>query len=102
GALLVLEDVNEAVYRIDRMLAHLHLAGAMSRVAGIAFGHFTEIPEEPEEQRPLLDVLQEFADRCGGPCLANIPLRHDADQWTVPLGAFGRLDADARTLTIER
>jgi len=103
GAILVLEDVNEAVYRIDRMLTHLRLAGAMSRVAGIAFGHFTDIPEDPsEEQRPLDEVLREFAHRCGVPCLANIPLGHVADQWTVPLGALARLDADARTLTIER
>ena len=35
-------------------------------------------------------------------CLVNIPLGHIADQWTVPLGAVARLDADARTLTIER
>ena len=103
GAILVLEDVNEAVYRIDRMLTHLSLAGTMSRVSGIAFGHFTDIPEEPpDEQRPLPEVLREFAQRCGVPCLANIPLGHVADQWTVPLGAFARLDADARTLTIER
>jgi muramoyltetrapeptide carboxypeptidase len=102
GAILVLEDVNEAVYRIDRMLTHLSLAGALSRVAGIAFGHFTDIPDEPEEHRPLFEVLQEFADRCGVPCLANIPLGHVADQWTVPLGALAQLDADARTLTMER
>ena len=103
GAILVLEDVNESVYRIDRMLTHLRLAGALDRVAGVAFGHFTDIPPEPtDEQRSLSDVLREVAHHCKIPCLANIPLGHIADQWTVPLGAFAELDADARTLTIER
>ncbi|MGH7617563.1 MAG: S66 peptidase family protein [Gemmatimonadaceae bacterium] len=103
GAILVLEDVNESVYRIDRMLTSLRLAGALDRLAGLAFGHFTDIPEEPaNEQRPLADVLREVARHCGIPCLANIPLGHVADQWTIPLGAMARLDADARTLTIDR
>lgn len=103
GAILVLEDVNEAVYRIDRMLTQLYLSGALARVAGIAFGHFTEIPDEPgHETRPLLDLLREVAAGCDVPCLANIPLGHIADQWTVPLGAFAELDADSRTLTVER
>lgn len=103
GAILVLEDVNEAVYRIDRMLTQLHLSGGLARVAGIAFGRFTEIPEETDrEERPLLDLLREVAAACDVPCLANIPLGHIADQWTVPLGATAELDADSRTLTVER
>ena len=98
----MLEDVNEAVYRIDRMLTQLRLSGALDRLVGIAFGHFTDIPDEPEnEQRPLRAVLDEVARHCGVPCLANIPLGHIADQWTVPLGAVADLDADARTLTID-
>jgi muramoyltetrapeptide carboxypeptidase len=102
GCILVLEDVNESVYRIDRMLTHLRLAGVLGRLAGIAFGHFTDIPPEPfDAERPLTTVLREVARHCGVPCLANIPLGHIADQWTVPLGAFAQLDADARSLTIE-
>ena len=62
GAILVIEDVNESVYRIDRMLTQLRLTGALHLVAGIAFGQFTEIPEEPgSEGRTALDVFTEFA-----------------------------------------
>ena len=102
GAILVLEDVNESVYRIDRMLTQLRLSGALASVAGIAFGRFTDMPEDTaHEARPLLDLLVEVARQCGVPCLANIPLGHIADQWTIPLGAVAELDADARTLTVE-
>lgn len=102
GAILVLEDVNESVYRLDRMLTQLRLSGALAQVAGIAFGHFTEIPDDDSsETRPLDDLLSEIADRCAVPCVARIPLGHIADQWTLPLGRTAVLDADARTLTIQ-
>ena len=102
GAILVLEDVNEAVYRLDRMLTQLRSTGALDRVSAIAFGHFTDIPEEQStEIRSLDDLLAEVADQCGVPCVASIPVGHIDDQWTIPLGRTAVLDADAKTLTIE-
>ena len=102
GAILVLEDVNEAVYRLDRMLTQLRATGALDRVAGIAFGRFTEIPDDQTgEVRSLDDLLAEVADECGVPCVASIPVGHIDDQWTIPLGRMAVLDADAKTLTIE-
>lgn len=102
GAILVLEDVNESVYRLDRMFMQLRLSGALRRVAGLAFGAFTDIPDnDVSEARPLSELLEEVADWCDVPCLANIPMGHIDDQWTIPLGATAVLDADARTLFIE-
>jgi muramoyltetrapeptide carboxypeptidase len=104
GAILVIEDVNEPVYRIDRMLTQLRLAGALTQCAGIVFGHFTDIPRDsPEETagaRSLDDVLGEVAEGRGVPCIAGAPVGHVSDQWTLPLGAQAELDADARTLRI--
>ncbi len=60
GAILVLEDVLEAVYRIDRMLTQIRLTGA--RLAGLVFGGFTEIPDDAANaERPIERVLEEFA-----------------------------------------
>jgi muramoyltetrapeptide carboxypeptidase len=97
GAILVLEDVNEAVYRIDRMLRQLILAGALAGVRGIAAGYFTNSDEqEPGGGRRALDeVLHETAEMLGAPCIAGIPMGHIDDQWTIPLGAVAELDADA-------
>ncbi len=103
GAILVVEDVNEAVYRIDRMFVQLRLSGALRGLAGMALGRFTELPDEAAgETRPLGELLQEIADECGVPCLSDIPMGHVADQWTIPLGAQAELDADARTLHVMR
>ena len=103
GALLVLEDVNESVYRIDRMLTQLRLSGMLERCAGIVFGGFTDVPPEAgDDERPLQLVLEEFASTVRLPCLANAPIGHLTDYWTVPLGAVGLLDAEAKSLTIDR
>lgn len=100
-AILVLEDVGEATYRVDRMLQQLHLSGALRRLAGIAFGQFTEGTDPLDAPNLALDeVLRDAADAAGVPALAGIPLGHVDDQWTVPLGARAELDADARTLNV--
>jgi muramoyltetrapeptide carboxypeptidase len=102
GAILVLEDVSEAVYRIDRMLTQLRLSGGLSRLAGIVFGQFTEIPDdEANAQRPLDRVLREFAERAGVPCVANFPIGHIEDHVTLPLGALAELDADRMELVVQ-
>jgi muramoyltetrapeptide carboxypeptidase len=101
GAILVLEDVGEATYRIDRMLTQLRLTGALSQLAGIAFGAFTEGTEPHHAaSRPLDDVLREAADAAGVPAVAGIPVGHIDEQWTIPLGAHAELDADRGALTV--
>ena len=101
GAILVVEDVGEPTYRIDRMLRQLELSGALGRVAGIVFGHFTDGTLDSDvTSRALDDVLREAADVAGVPAIAGAPLGHIDDQWTIPLGATAELDADAGTLHV--
>ena len=101
GAILVLEDIGEPTYRIDRMLRQLTLSGALARVAGIAFGSFTEGTESGDtSSRTLDDVLREAADLAGVPAVAGIPVGHIDDQWTLPLGAMAELDADRNALHV--
>ena len=101
GAMLLLEDVNEAVYRIDRMLAQLRLSGALHGVRAIIFGQCTNCPEESDDgARTLDDVLVELADWLRVPCLAGVPIGHVAEQWTVGLGGVGELDCGEKRLTV--
>ncbi len=103
GAIVVLEDINEATYRVDRMLTQLRLAGAFDGCVAIAFGHCTDCVESTDDGSRTLDaVVRECADTLGVPALLGIPLGHIADQWTIPLGALATMDADARTLSVHR
>lgn len=106
GAILVLEDVNEATYRVDRMLHHLLMAGMLSEVRGIAFGQSTESGDAPpggnalSPVRTLDTVLREIADSLNIPCVAGLPIGHIDEQWTIPLGASATLDAGALSLHV--
>lgn len=103
GALVVLEDINEAVYRIDRMLTQLRFAGAFAGCRGFVVGHFTDCADVSGDGSQTIETLvAELAHALEVPALFGVPVGHIADQWTVPLGAAATLDADARTLQIER
>ena len=99
GRIVVIEDVNEPTYRIDRALVQLVLSGALAGAAGIAFGRFTERPDT-ESDRPLEEVLAEIVGPLGIPAVAGVPVGHIGAQWTLPLGARARLDADRGHLEI--
>jgi len=102
GAILFLEEVEEAYYRIDRMLTQLWLSGALAGVAGMAFGKFTGC--EPSafflQNRPLEDILAERCRALGIPAVSGLMIGHIEDQTTLPVGCLAELDADAGTLTL--
>lgn len=100
GSILVLEDVNEPVYRIDRMLRHLRLTGALAGVAALVFGAFTERGDDADSLA-LGRLLRETAEAVGVPCLAGAPIGHIDEQWTLPLGALAELNATKRHLMID-
>ena len=99
-AIVVVEDVNEAVYRVDRMLRQLLLSGALSGCRAIVAGAFTEVPPSEDGTRTMDDVVGEIAEILEVPCLAGVPVGHIDDQWTLPLGAAAELDVDARSLSV--
>ena len=98
GAVLLLEDVGERPYRIDRMWTHLQLAGVFERVVGLALGDFTEC-EDPSGEFTLRDVLWSLVGETGLPCVGGLPIGHDAVNVPVALGTRVRLDGGAGTLS---
>ena len=101
-AILVLEDIDEPVYRIDRMMRQLLLAGLLDGVRGIVFGTCTNCPESADDgARGLDDVVGEIAAILDVPTIIGAPIGHIDDQWTLPLGALATLDADRRTLAVQ-
>jgi muramoyltetrapeptide carboxypeptidase len=101
GAILFLEDVSEATYSIDRMLTQLWLAGSLQKVAGIAFGKFSEPPSsEWIQDRLIEDVLAERARVLGIPAVSGLMIGHIDDQTTVPIGCMAELDANTGSLRL--
>lgn len=98
GAVLLIEDVGERPYRLDRMWVHLKLAGALEGVAGVVFGEFTGC-DEKDAGYTASDVMHEFARALGVPCAAGFTIGHGEVNEPVILGARVRLDAGALTVT---
>ncbi len=98
GSVLLLEDVGERPYRLDRMWTHLELAGVFRQVRGIVLGEFIGC-EEKDADYSSADVLRELAAATGVPCAAGFPIGHGTQNQTVPLGVRVRLDAGNRSLT---
>ena len=105
GAILLIEDVNEAPYRIDRMLRQLQLAGNLKEIRGAVLGQFTTeyVREDKLTDDARFDangVLRQYFENAGIPVLANYPVGHTPLNATLPLGAQVEIDADQRTLRV--
>ncbi|GAA4451483.1 LD-carboxypeptidase [Phytohabitans houttuyneae] len=98
GAILLVEDVSEAPYKVDRMLTHLRRAGALDGVAGVAVGQFTDCADGWPVT--VSDVLAERLGDLGVPVLGGLPIGHGTGQLTVPVGTLATIDADAGVLTV--
>jgi muramoyltetrapeptide carboxypeptidase len=107
GAILILEDVGEAPYRIERMLTHWRLSGALGRLAGIGFGSFagcdeadSRAAEPPEHRFTVAQVLRERTLDLKLPVVTDLPVGHAPGNAALPLGRPARLDGGRGRLTL--
>lgn len=102
GAILFLEDVDEAEYRIDRMLTQLGQAGILRRVAGVVFGQCTNCrdPEGAASNFALGDVLRQHLLPLGVPVFSGAMFGHVDDQFSLASGVMAEIDAGEGTLRL--
>lgn len=87
GQVLMLEDVSEYMYRIDRALFHITSQASVQRVAGIRLGRCTDVPEnDPDFGDTEEDIVRHWCGRAGIPYLGRADIGHDAQNKVVPLG----------------
>ena len=101
GKIIFIEDVDEAPYRIDRMLNQLRLAGVFDACAGVVFGAFTRC--EAAVGKKTLNIREVIADLVapsGKPILAGLEAGHCTPTVSLPFGVACRLDADSGELSI--
>jgi muramoyltetrapeptide carboxypeptidase len=88
GHVLMLEDVSEAMYRIDRSLFHITSNPGIRRVAGIKLGRCSDIPaNQPDFGMNEEEVARYWCDKSGIPWLGRADIGHDADNKIVPFGS---------------
>jgi len=104
GNILLLEDVKEAPYRVDRMLTQLMLSGDLESLAGVALGSFRDCVPREDDDQPSWTIDETLRDRLltlDKPMITRLPVGHIEDQWTLPLGMSVAFDGAAGTLTVD-
>ena len=98
GKILVLEDVEEAPYRIDRMLTTLKLMGALDVIAGFIFGECTDCtPGSGYGSLTLDQIFDDHIKPLGIPAYRGAMIGHISEQFIVPHGGRVEMDAEAGT-----
>jgi muramoyltetrapeptide carboxypeptidase len=102
GKILLMEDIGEDIYRIDRMFTQMRLAGKLKAAAGIVVGECKDCPPPGHDSAYSLgEVIDYLLGDLGIPVLYGLSFGHTIDQVTLPLGVPAMLDADKQTLTVE-
>jgi len=99
GRLLFIEDLGDRLYRLDRKLAHLRLAGVLDQVAGVIVGE-CRYPAEPDPALTLRQILEDLIVPLGKPAIYGLACGHGAYHLTLPLGVRARLDATRGVVSI--
>ncbi|HEY3883659.1 MAG TPA: LD-carboxypeptidase [Vicinamibacterales bacterium] len=100
-AIFFCEDVHEELYRIDRMLTQLKLAGVLDKIKGFVFGACAECgPGEGYGSLTLDQILDEHIKPLGVPAWQGAMIGHEQPQWTLPEGCAVEIDAAAATIRL--
>ena len=102
GAILFIEDIDEAEYRIDRMLTQLALAGVLRRVAGVVFGQCTDCRADGPSFGgfTLSEVLKQHLEPLGVPAFQGALIGHVPNQFSIPVGVRAEIDATEGTIRL--
>lgn len=100
-AILFVEDINEEIYRVDRMLTHLRLAGVFSQIRGFIFGRCTDCnPGQGYGSLTLEQVLDDHIKPLAIPAWYGSMIGHIPLKFTVPLGIKAKIDATKGTIEL--
>jgi muramoyltetrapeptide carboxypeptidase len=95
GAILFIEDKGEPLYRIDRMLSHLRLSGVMDDLSGLIAGRFTDCGDISD----INELLGDFTSGIDIPVINGLPVGHDVENRTIPIGLHAELDTENMMLS---
>jgi len=102
GKILFIEDIDEELYKIDRMLTQLRLSGKLNDAKGFVLGNWNNcVAKEPEKSLTLMEIFEEILVPIGKPTIYNVMIGHCEPMITLPLGVNSILDAENKALIID-
>ncbi len=99
--ILFLEDIGEAVYRVDRMMTQLKLAGVLDKISGFVFGACTDCKADSGYSSfTLNEVIDQHIKPLGIPAYTGAMIGHIKNKFTIPVGVSAEVDADRGTIRL--
>ena len=98
GAILFLEEISEQPYHIDRMMHSLRISGALSQLAGLVVGQFTDCPEDAQMMKTVHEIILDSVADYGFPVCFDFPAGHVDYNLPMVLGASVRLEVGEKNV----
>lgn len=100
NSILILEEINEPPYCIDRLLTQLILSNKLNKCNGIILGHFTDCIDEKIDSNSLINMIKKRLSSLNIPIVSALPFGHDYPNVTIPIGAYAHYDNKSNKLVI--
>ena len=100
GKILIFEDINEEIYKIDRMFTYLRLSKKLKGIVGLGFGNFFQNREEENIDMVLEKLIYERFKDFDIPIVTNLPIGHLSGNACIPIGFKASLNGNNGTLSI--
>ncbi len=101
GKILFLEEVNEPLYKIDRMLRHLHRAGKLKTLQGLIIGQFSGIDPKDSFGSSVYEIIRELTNVYSYPICFDFPVGHEADNLALVCGQEVILQVEEQEVTLQ-
>ena len=98
GKILFIEEIGESIYKIDRMMTQLELAGKLEDCEGIILGDFENCKKDREDDYELEELLYDIVSKYDKPCIYNLQSGHCEPMISIPLGMECYLDATNKVI----
>lgn len=103
GAVLVIEDIGEKTYHLDKHLNMLRLHGVFEQISGLLLGHFVKcFPKNPKRSFTMTDFLHDVLGGYDFPVITNLAYGHIRRRLTLPLGARIHMETNPVKLAIQK
>jgi muramoyltetrapeptide carboxypeptidase len=102
--ILLIEEVSEEPYKVDRMLTQLWLGGKLQQASGIIFGYFKNLDTKrdfyPGHSYTIREIIENRIKPLKIPAIIGLPFGHSLDNLTLPLGIHAELDSKKKTFAL--
>lgn len=101
GKILFLEDVNEYLYHLDRMMLHLYRAGKLKDLAGLVVGQFSEVKDnEIAFGQTVNEIIARIIQEYDYPVCYDFPVGHEVHNLSLPCGRIAELKIDTQDVVL--